>query len=858
MVSLRPGGILFLAVLIGCPSVTPEPEPPVELPAQLELPSSVLTWDDAGHISIEDRAGTQILVDATAEVWLDAPGATGRRLALSDPGVTLSHELRDRAGPHGAGSELMVHGEWDAEDVAVDWVIGAWPDRDAYTVELAVRSLSDDPILLAKAAPLSVPGDSDGGLFLGSDPARHRILENGSFTVLDFVVEVRAGDTEGNPGWNALVPGDFEGRSVSNWNHAVTDLDGGSAWVAGMLSSRASAPVMELGFDLGQTTRNDGRLGFSQLAAVAAYQPHPKPVGAEWFRSERYALLPVVLDPLEGLERYADMIKADQGIVLWTERGDDHRVPNGWNSWSGSGSTGGYGTGVDEATILANLDVMADQLRDFGFDWFQLDDGYEPFYGDWWWREDRFPSGARGLSDAIRARGLKPGLWMAPFTLNPASETALAHPDWLAERTTIGGVVGSDYEILDLTNPEVLEYIDALMTTLTEDWGFDWLKMDFAYYALFGDGFTDPNATREEAWRGALQVIRDRLGDDRFFMTIGVTGMNYGLVDSSRLTLDSMPIWEWEVDTSPFDPLNQQGLKPTVRSAGRRWYLQSRVWINHPDLIFFRSNPLDDTWPEVTFEEARAFASFIGLSGGIVKIGDRLVDLEAPAIDVLRRLTPIYPEAARPLDVFSREFPERWHLRVDTPLDGVNEAFDVLGLFHWGWNVDLSTEPFSVIDDTTADRVHAVDPAGLDLSGTGPWLGREFWTGEFLGVIDGPFTVAVPSHDARVVVLRPQRARPQFLGWNRQISQGGTVLSQDVWEASSGTLTLGFQAGAGTQEAPFEYVVDLHVPEGFAAGEVSVMGAGDVPVAVETTGPILRVRFSPTVTEALTLTASFE
>ncbi len=849
-------GLVLVLLGAGCATPTPEPEPPEDRPLQLELPSSRLTWDGAGRIGIEDLAGTQILVGATAEVWLDATDATGRRLALSDPGAVLSAAIEDGQGPHGSGSQLVVHATMQAEGLALDWTVGAWPDVDAYTVELAVRSLDAEPVLLAKAAPLSVPAESDGGLFLGADPARHRVLENGSHTVLDFVVEVRPGDTEGNPGWNAVVPGDFEGRSVSNWNHAVVDLDSGAAWVAGMLSAESSAPVLELGFDLGQTSRNDGRLGFSQLAAVAAYQPHPKPVAGEWFRSERYAVLPVLTDPLQGLERYADMVKAEQGIVLWTERGADHRVPNGWNSWSGSGSTGGYGTGVDEASILANLDVMADQLRDFGMDWFQLDDGYEPLYGDWWWRQDRFPSGARGLSDAIRARGLRPGLWMAPFTLNPASETALAHPDWLAERTTIGGVVGSDYEILDLTNPEVLDYIDGLITTLTQEWGFDWLKMDFAYYALFGDGFSDPDATREEAWRGALRVIRERLGEDRFFMTIGVTGLNYGLVDSSRLTLDSMPIWEWPPGTGPLDVLNQQGLKPTVRSAGRRWYLQHRVWLNHPDLIFFRSNPLDPDWPEVTFEEARAFASFIGLSGGIVKLGDRLVDLDAPAIDVIRRLTPVYPEAARPLDVFSREFPERWHLRVAEPDSGAG-AFDVVGLFHWGWNRDLSTEPFSEIADTEADRVHLVDPDALGMAG-GPWLGREFWTGEFLGVLSGPFTVAVPAHDARVVALRPLLDRPQFLGWNRQISQGGTVLTQDSWDPASRALTLGFVAAAGTEVAPFVFEVDLHVPEGFSPVGVSVVGAADVPVTTEQLGPVLRARFSAAVTEAVTLTATFQ
>ncbi len=63
---------------------------------------------------------------------------------------------------------------------------------------------------------------------------------------------------------------------------------------------------------------------------------------------------------------------------------------------------------------------MADEFRDFGGERFQLDDGYEYFYGDWDWRPDRFPHGsawlatptARGSGSESLGLGLKPSEYL--------------------------------------------------------------------------------------------------------------------------------------------------------------------------------------------------------------------------------------------------------------------------------------------------------------------------------------------------------------------------------------------------------------------------------------------------------------
>ena len=823
--------LLMLALLVGCGDPVPvEVPPPI---SEIAVGDAVLTWG-AGRISLVDD-GVEILRDATAAVELD-----GQRVLLSEGSITVS--VDDVTGPLGDGVRLTMTRSAEGDTPGLVWRVTGWAAR-GWTVQLDIAHDAARSRELISTHPLLVERGLGGAFLPGRDPSRLRILENGSWNVFDFVADLVPGDVE-DLGWGALLPGGFRGHSVSNWNHAVADLDGGPAWVAGALTTDASSPVLEL---TGLSSLGGGD-GFSWLAASSAYQPHPIPLNAGdrlsseafWFRSTD--------DPVATLEEYATAVHDHRGLELWTERG--HRVPNGWNSWSGSSSTGGYGTDVNEDMLLANLDVMATQLRDWGMDWFQLDDGYEPTYGDWWWREDRFPHGPAWLSQQIRDRGLRPGLWIAPFTFESDSETLAEHPDWMAGRSQVGELFGTEYAILDLTNPEVLQWIEDTTRTVVDEWGFDWLKMDFAYIALLGDDFQRPELTREQAWRGALGRMREVMGSDRFFMTVGITGLNYGLVDSSRLTLDSMPVWDRQPTDDVDDPLGQQGLKPTVRAAGRRWYLQNRVWVNHPDLMFFRANPNDPDWPALTFEEARAFATFVGLSGGLVKLGDRLVDLEPDALNVVRSLLPVYPTAARPLDVFRREFPERWHLRVEQGLDGAPGPWDVLGLFHWGRNHDLTTSPYTLVPDDPAPRLFSVDPVAMGLSGTS-WLAWEFWTASFLGEVSGTFDVEVPSHDARVVTLRPRAEHPVFLGWNRQLSGGGTVLESEEW--ADGVLTLRFEAAAGTASAPFVWQVAAWAPAGWTLDEAVPEGATLTGFEVIGEGPVTRLRFEVEQTGELAL-----
>src|SRR6185503_8113572 len=122
--------------------------------------------------------------------------------------------------------------------------------------------------------------------------------------------------------------------------------------------------------------------------------------------SEWMYFAPLASDAWTGLEDYADAVAAWQGFTPWTKRGNGRRVPNGWNSWTGGGGTGGLGSDIDETIIAENLEVMAREFAPFGVDYFQVDDGYQQAHGDWFARPDRFPSGLQTLARRIEENGL--------------------------------------------------------------------------------------------------------------------------------------------------------------------------------------------------------------------------------------------------------------------------------------------------------------------------------------------------------------------------------------------------------------------------------------------------------------------
>lgn len=768
---------------------------------------------DRGTLDVA-RGERTVLVEATADVLVD-DGATGRTVSL------FGHALaRDGASAFTA----------TVEGLTLRLALALPPGQRHLEATLTATNAGSATTRLLKLAPLVVEAAHGGALVLGRDPARHRILENGRYVAFDTTAQVVAGDAPPF-GLGFALPIHLRGSSASNWNHLVADLDDpASSLVAGFLTFERSVPTLGIAYDsTAARATADGRTPFTTWAAETALVFHGKPLapGAS-VDSETAYLDPLPHDPLEALEHYADVVAAHLGTTPWPQRaGAGHDVPNGWNSWSGGSGTGGYGQGIDAGIIAANEAVLRDQLLPFGDTAMQVDDGWQRAHGDWQFDATKFPAGGKALAAGFVADGFLPGLWIAPFAVDPESELAKAHPGWIAKpESGLVGVIAGDGPVLDLSNPEVLAFLTQLAKGLRDD-GWRWIKADYTYRALLGQPGADPTLTNVEAFRAGWRALRAGLGDDVHLLGIGLQSSNAGVVDSMRLTLDNGP--KWNEDSADDVVSTPRAFQSVERTAARRWYYQNHLMLGHADDLYFRAWP-DPKVPALTFDEARTFATFVGMTGGPVELGDKLVDLRPAEIDVVRRLVPAWPDSARPIDVLTRDYPEHFVRHVVAPAG----TWDVVGLMHWGDNRDLSASP--------PLRLASDAPRSFEVACAGDCLAWDFWSETFLGHVRGSTTLAVEPHGARVVSLRPATAVPSLVGTNRHVTVGATDLGPLSWDDATRTLSGTLLGAVGTSAMPWRYHLAFYVPAGFTFDAVTVDG---VAAPEATTSPeLLDVRFA--------------
>ena len=129
------------------------------------------------------------------------------------------------------------------------------------------------------------------------------------------------------------------------------------------------------------------------------------------------------------------------------------------NSWEGTYFD------FDEKKITK----MIDDAADLGIEMFVLDDGWfgnkyprnnsKAGLGDWQVNEKKLPKGIAHLADYATKKGLKFGIWIEPEMVNPNSELANKHPDWIVRSGERSIPQQRNQWILDLTNPEVQEFV---------------------------------------------------------------------------------------------------------------------------------------------------------------------------------------------------------------------------------------------------------------------------------------------------------------------------------------------------------------------------------------------------------------
>lgn len=282
------------------------------------------------------------------------------------------------------------------------------------------------------------------------------------------------------------------------------------------------------------------------------------------------------------LARYAELLAAKLGV-----RGQQP-APRVWCSWYS------FYSNISEGLLLETIAG----LQGLPFEVFQVDDGWQQNMGDWE-PNHKFPSGMQAIALRAQSHGLMPGLWMAPFIARPSSRLFREHPDWFLRdeqgELVSAGVNWGGFYALDVSLPQVLDWLTQLVQT-ARSWGYRYLKLDFLYAAAL-PGKRYKNENREDAYREALRVIREAVGEDIYILACGAPIIaSLGLVDGLRIGPDVAPFWDNE-DRRVYlhDPTGPSGYGALRTSLHRLW-LRPLVHTD-PDVAYFRTryNLLDQT-----------------------------------------------------------------------------------------------------------------------------------------------------------------------------------------------------------------------------------------------------------------------
>ena len=133
---------------------------------------------------------------------------------------------------------------------------------------------------------------------------------------------------------------------------------------------------------------------------------------------------------------------------------------------------------------------LAKQAKDLGCELFVLDDGWfgarnddTAGLGDYHVNKKKLPQGIKGLSERINHMGLEFGLWFEPEAVNPDSDLYRAHPDW-ALTDDFAPLTMRNELLLDLTKPEVRDYIVESVANVLDQANISYVKWDMNRHSI--------------------------------------------------------------------------------------------------------------------------------------------------------------------------------------------------------------------------------------------------------------------------------------------------------------------------------------------------------------------------------------
>ena len=133
---------------------------------------------------------------------------------------------------------------------------------------------------------------------------------------------------------------------------------------------------------------------------------------------------------------------------------------------------------------------LAKEAASLGIDMVVMDDGWfgkrnddNSSLGDWQVNEKKLGGSLADLITRVHEQGVKFGIWIEPEMVNEDSDLYRAHPDW-ALTDGFQPVLGRNQLLLDLTRPEVRDYIVENVSRILDSAGISYVKWDMNRHSV--------------------------------------------------------------------------------------------------------------------------------------------------------------------------------------------------------------------------------------------------------------------------------------------------------------------------------------------------------------------------------------
>ncbi len=395
---------------------------------------------------------------------------------------------------------------------------------------------------------------------------------------------------------------------------------------------------------------SEGRV--EKISAIFDYHFKPDWKGKSRISTPDIVCLNFRANPEKVMESYFKKFATFTGIPK-----PEGKPPTGWCSWYY------FYTDISEKGVLENLREV--KKRKLPIQFFQIDDGYQKTIGDWLVTNEKFPAGMRVIAEEIRREGLEPGIWLAPFLVRKESEFFQKYPEAVLKNEKGKPVPalwnplwGKDYTYcIDLTHPVSIEFLTKIFKTITKDWGYQYLKLDFLYAGLLPGEVFNPNFTPQTRYQNALKLIRKTVGKEVFLLGCGAPIFpSIGHFQGMRISCDVAPFWkpEWKrrllKDKHAF--CTEKALINDITRSG----MHRHFWFNDPDCLLVRKRK-----NKMSYRQTLIMASVLALSGGMLLVSDDLRKLESHRYELLQKTLQLSAKCMNrtpiPIGIFQSPFP---------------------------------------------------------------------------------------------------------------------------------------------------------------------------------------------------------